>query len=66
MTARFFADTNIAIYAEGSDVSKAQRATAILESSPLISSQVVTETISTLRRKYGLVRAMHGIEASPK
>ena len=53
MTAKSFADTNIVIYAEGSDVSKAQRATAILESSPVISSQVVTETISTLTRKYG-------------
>jgi predicted nucleic acid-binding protein len=53
MTARAFADTNIAIYAEGSDIGKAQRATAILESSPVISSQVVTETISTLTRKYG-------------
>jgi predicted nucleic acid-binding protein len=53
MTAKSFADTNIVIYAEGSDVSKAQRATGILESSPVISSQVVTETISTLTRKYG-------------
>jgi|SRR5579872_1504763 len=53
MTAKSFADTNIVIYAEGSDVTKAQRAMAILESNPLISSQVVTETISTLTRKYG-------------
>jgi predicted nucleic acid-binding protein len=53
MTAKAFADTNIVIYAEGSDVTKAQRAMAILESGPVISSQVVTETISTLTRKYG-------------
>jgi predicted nucleic acid-binding protein len=53
MTAKTFADTNVVIYAEGSDVTKAQRAMAILESGPLISSQVVTETISTLTRKYG-------------
>lgn len=53
MTAKSFADTNIVIYAEGSDVGKAERATAILESSPVISSQVVTESISTLTRKYG-------------
>jgi predicted nucleic acid-binding protein len=53
MTAKAFADTNIAIYAEGSDVTKAQRAMAILEPGPIISSQVVTETISTLTRKYG-------------
>jgi predicted nucleic acid-binding protein len=53
MTAKAFADTNIVIYAEGTDVNKAQLATAILESGPIISSQVVTETISTLTRKYG-------------
>jgi predicted nucleic acid-binding protein len=53
MTAKAFADTNIVIYAEGSDVTRAQRAMAILESGPVISSQVVTETISTLTRKYG-------------
>jgi len=52
MTAKAFADTNIAIYAEGSDVRRAQRAIAILEHGPVISSQVVTETISTLTRKY--------------
>ena len=48
-----FADTNIVIYAEGSDVRKAQRAMSILESGPVISSQVVTETINVLTRKYG-------------
>ena len=52
-----FADTNIVIYAEGSDVTKAQRAMAILETSPTISSQVVTETISALTRKYGFTLA---------
>jgi len=29
MTAKSFADTNVVVYAEGSDISKAQRATAI-------------------------------------
>jgi predicted nucleic acid-binding protein len=53
MTAKVFADTNIAIYAEGSDARKAQRATAILESTPVVSTQVVNETISALTRKYG-------------
>jgi predicted nucleic acid-binding protein len=53
MTAKSFADTNIVIYAEGSDVTKAQRAIAILESNPLISSQMVNETVATLTRKYG-------------
>lgn len=53
MTAKAFADTNIVIYAEGSDSHKAQRASAILESTPVISTQVVNETISALTRKYG-------------
>jgi predicted nucleic acid-binding protein len=53
MTVRVFADTNVVIYAQGSDVAKAQRATSILEASPIISTQVVTETISALTRKYG-------------
>lgn len=48
MTAKAFADTNIAIYAEGSDTEKAHRATAILESTPVISTQVVNEAISAL------------------
>ena len=53
MTARAFADTNIVIYAEGSDAGKAQRATAILESGPVISAQVINEAVSALTRKYG-------------
>lgn len=53
MTARAFADTNIVIYAEGSDAGKAQRATAILESGPAISAQVINEAVSALTRKYG-------------
>ena len=57
MTAKAFADTNVAIYAEGSDTQKAQRATAILESTPVISTQVVNETISALTRKYGFTLA---------
>lgn len=65
MTARAFADTNIAIYAEGSDTHKAERATAILESSPVISTQVVNETISALTRKYGFTLAeAHEVAAS--
>jgi predicted nucleic acid-binding protein len=53
MTARAFADTNIVIYAEGSDAGKARRATAILESGPVISAQVINEAVSALTRKYG-------------
>lgn len=65
MTAKVFADTNIAIYAEGSDTHKAERATAIFESSPVISTQVVNETISALTRKYGFTLAeAHEVAAS--
>ena len=64
MTAAF-ADTNIVIYAEGADVRKAQRAIAILEPGPVISSQVVTETINVLTRKYGFALAeAHDVASS--
>jgi len=64
MTAAF-ADTNIVIYAEGADVRKAQRAMAILEPGPVISSQVVTETINILTRKYGFALAeAHDVASS--
>lgn len=64
MTAAF-ADTNIVIYAEGADVRKAQRAMAILEPGPVISSQVVTETINVLTRKYGFALAeAHDVASS--
>ena len=38
---------------KGRTSTRPNAATAILESNPVISSQVVTETISTLTRKYG-------------
>ena len=64
MTAAFN-DTNIVIYAEGADVRKAQRAMAILEPGPVISSQVVTETINILTRKYGFALAeAHDVASS--
>lgn len=64
MTAAF-ADTNIVIYAEGADVRKAQRAMAILEPGPVISSQVVTETINVLTRKYSFALAeAHDVASS--
>ena len=53
MTAKSFADTNIVVYAEGKDSSKGRKAAEILEAGPVISSQVVTETISVLTRKHG-------------
>jgi predicted nucleic acid-binding protein len=65
MTDRVFADTNIVIYAQGADANKAQPAIAILEASPVISTQVVTETISALNRKYGFtLKEAHEVAAS--
>ena len=64
MTAAF-ADTNIVIYAEGADVLKAQQAMAVLEPGPVISSEVVNETINILTRKYGFAQAeAHGVALS--
>lgn len=53
MTARVFADTNLFIYAESQDSHKAMRAIEIIEDYPVISSQVINETVSVLTRKQG-------------
>lgn len=50
---RAFADTNIAVYAESDDGEKSKRARLIIESSPVISTQVVNEVIAALTGKYG-------------
>ena len=50
---RAFADTDIAVYAESDDGEKSKRARSILESSPVISTQVINETIAALKGKYG-------------
>ena len=52
MTARAFADTNIVVYAESADGEKTRIATAIMENAPVISAQVVNETVSVLTRKH--------------
>jgi len=52
MTARFFIDSNIVIYAESADGEKSAKALALLEGSPVISTQVINESISVLVRKY--------------
>jgi len=54
---RAFADTNIAVYAESDDGEKSKRARSILESSPVISTQVVNETIAALTGKYGFSKS---------
>ncbi len=53
MTARVFADTNLFVYAESQDGDKTARALAIIEARPVISVQVINETVSVLTRKYG-------------
>ena len=54
---RVFADTNIAVYAESDDGEKSKRARAIIESSPVISTQVVNELIAALTGKYAFSKA---------
>ena len=53
MTVRVFADTNIVDYAESDDGENSRSARAIIEASPVISTQVVNETIAALTGKYG-------------
>lgn len=53
MTARVFADTNIFIYAEAEETDKTTRAIKVIKNSPVISTQVINETVSVLTRKHG-------------
>jgi len=65
MTARVFADTNLFIYAESQDQDKSSRAIEIIQDAPVISSQVVNETVSVLVRKHGfLLSEAHEIAES--
>lgn len=57
MTARLFADTNLFVYAESEDGPKTARSLAVIESQPVISVQVVNETVNVLTRKYGFTLA---------
>jgi predicted nucleic acid-binding protein len=50
---RAFADTNIIVYAQSDDDTKTATAIKLLEAGPVISAQVVNETVATLTRKYG-------------
>lgn len=51
MTVPVFVDTNVVVYALGRDSDKRDRARQILEQVPMISAQVVNETISVLLGK---------------
>ena len=57
MTAKCFADTNIAIYALDADASKRDTALAILAQRPTISTQVVNEYLNVLLKKHKCNRA---------
>jgi predicted nucleic acid-binding protein len=52
MTVRAFADTNVIVYAQSDDGDKTAIAVAVLEAGPVISAQVVNETVSVLTSKH--------------
>jgi predicted nucleic acid-binding protein len=56
MTARFFADTNIAVYSLDEDLDKRRRAFEIIPHRPVISVQVVNEFLSVFLSKRSLDR----------
>jgi len=55
MTARVFSDTNLFIYAESQNQDKSSRANAIIQGAPVISTQVINETVSVFTRKHGFL-----------
>ncbi|MEA1050410.1 PIN domain-containing protein [Lamprobacter modestohalophilus] len=57
MTARFFADTNVAVYALDADPQRHARAFSIMLQSPVISTQIVNEILNVLTSKKGVPRA---------
>ena len=52
MTDKIFADTNLFVYAQSNDEHKSSCAIGYIENSPVISTQVVNETVSVLIKKY--------------
>jgi predicted nucleic acid-binding protein len=65
MTGRVFVDTNLFIYAESDEQDKAGIAVEIIQSNPVISTQVINETVNTLTRKYKfLLSEAHEIAVS--
>jgi len=56
MTAKFFVDTNVAIYAVETDEPNRQQALAVMHLSPVISTQVVNEFLNVLLVKRQLDR----------
>ena len=65
MTFRIFVDTNLFIYAESDEQDKAGIAVEIIQANPVISTQVINETVNTLIRKYDfLLSEAHEIAVS--
>ena len=56
MTEKFFADSNIVLYTIGKDPRKAEIARGILARRPVISTQVVNESINVCLRKLSFSR----------
>ena len=56
MTAKFFADSNVVLYTIGKDPRKAEIARTILARRPVISTQVVNESINVCLRKLSFAR----------
>lgn len=52
MIVRAFADTNVIVYAQSDDGTKTATAIKLLEAGPVISAQVINETVAVLIRKY--------------
>ena len=51
MTDRIFVDTNIIIYSQSNQEHKSLLSTRLIEKTPVISTQVINETISVLTKK---------------
>jgi len=57
MTARFFADTNIAVYTLDATDQKRRQALAVMRQRPVISTQIVNEFLNVMLGKRQLERA---------
>jgi predicted nucleic acid-binding protein len=53
MSAKPFIDTNVVVYAFGTDGTKSEKAEALLASGGIVSVQVLNEFVSVSRRKLG-------------
>lgn len=56
MTVKVFSDTNIVLYTIGQDARKAKIARELVSLCPLVSAQVINESISVCLRKFGFTK----------